>query len=373
MKKKSLTTVISLVMIFAVILVVALTSSIRTNLDEKVSFTTTAYVRDIPADSPIDSEGHVIPNIQDLDFPSDKIDLENAYYSAVCNDGSCLVTTDNGSIFFEPVGKKATVTIEASGPEDITTGFKISHVADRSEGLTLAVDNGEIVLYGEKLFSASVASNNSFSVTLDTLNDSAFDIDLSPIPAKHMTPGDYEISYTITIHPDKSAVSFTTLGIAGAFLLFAVALILMTIRDAKSYDERQQASRGQAAMISFIVSIVCCFAIGIISKCAPDFPLSIYEATIIPTIVGIVTFAMIADINDAFVGYNGGRGKYIILAWLLTILAVLSAVVPNVKSKAGGDLSRSALLFAACFGAFAVEMTIKTIKDRKGAQEDEES
>ena len=347
MKKKSLTTVISLVMIFAVILVVALTSSIRTNLDEKVSFTTTAYVRDIPADSPIDSEGHVIPNIQDLDLPSDKIDLENAYYSAVCNDGSCLVSTDNGSIFFEPVGKKATVTIEASGPEDITTDFKISHVADRSEGLTLAVDNGEIVLYGEKLFSASVASNNSFSVTLDTLNDSAFDIDLSPIPAKHMTPGDY--------------------------LLFAVALILMTIRDAKSYDERQQASRGQAAMISFIVSIVCCFAIGIISKCAPDFPLSIYEATIIPTIVGIVTFAMIADINDAFVGYNGGRGKYIILTWLLTILAVLSAVVPHVKSKAGGDLSRSALLFAACFGAFAVEMTIKTIKDRKGAQEDEES
>ena len=371
MKKQSSTTFISIIMILALVLLVVLVSSVRTNQDQKVSFTSKVYVRDIPANSPIDSEGHVMPSLVDLDLPAEIVDPENEFWHIDCNDGTCVVS-NIASTYFEPVGKKATFTLETSGQENISTVFSITRTGEKNDGLILEMEDGQLVLHGERLFCASVADNNTFSVTLDTLDDSKFYIDLVPSATEHMTPGEYDINYTITIHKDTPAISMTTLGIAGAFLLFAVALILMTIKDSKDYDERQQAKRGQAAMISFIVSIVCCFAIGIISKTASEFPLSIYEATFIPTIVGVITFAMIADINDAFVGYNGSRAKYIFFAWFMTIIAVLSALVPHVKSKQS-DLSRSALLFAACFGAFAVEMTIKTIKDRKGAQEDEES
>ena len=371
MKKKLSTINITVIMISLVIILVGLFSSIRLNKDTVVSYSDSLYVRDIPADAPIDPEGHVIPDIFQLDLPIDNMYGSDEVYKVSCGGGSCLVSIE-GSNYFDPVGKKATITVKASGPDGVMYSLKVTPGFTNTNELYFSMDGGQLVLSGEDLCSATVRNDETFTVTLDNLNDSDFFIELTPVATEYITPGDYSVSYTITIKPDTSFISIQTIAIAGVFLLMAILLILLTVKESKSYDERQLICRGQAAMFSFIVSLVCCFAIGIFSKFAPNFPLSSFESTLIPTFVGLAAFVMLADINDAFVGYNGGRAKCTVLVWILAIVAGLSALAPYVKTGEVNDMTRSAAIFALCFGAVAVEMSIKSIKDRKGALEDEE-
>ena len=371
MKKKLSTINITIIMISLVIILVGLFSSIRMNRDTRLSYSDPLYVRDIPADSPVDYEGHVQPDPSQLDLPADEMADGHGMFKTSCGAGSCLVSYD-GSNYFKPVGNKATITVKASGPEGTTYSLMIIPGMSSAKELYLSENFGQLVLSGERLCSATIRNDETFTFTLDNLNDSDFFIELTPVATEYITPGDYSVSYTITVKPDTSFISIQTIAVAGIFLIIAILLIILTVKESKSYDERQLICRGQAAMFSFIVSLVCCFAIGIFSKFAPSFPLSSFESTLIPTFVGLATFVMFADINDAFVGYNGGRAKCTVLVWIMTIMAGLSALVPYVKTGTVNDLNRSAAIFALCFGAVAVEMSIKSIKDRKGALEDEE-
>ncbi len=372
MKKKLSTINITVIMISLVIILVGLFSSIRVNRDTRLSYSDPLYVRDIPADSPIDYDGHVNPDILQLDLPIEDMYGFDQIYKTSCSGGSCLVSIEGGN-HFKPVGKKATFTVKASGPEGVMFALKITPAFTETQELYFSMENGELIVSGGDLCSATIRNDETFTVTLDNLNDSDFFIELTPVAIDYITPGDYSVSYTITIKPDTSFISIQTIAIAGVFLVLAILLILLIVKESKNYDERQLICRGQAAMFSFIVSLVCCFAIGIFSKFAPNFPLSSFESTLIPTFVGLATFVMLADINDAFVGYNGGRAKCTVLVWIMTIVAGLAALVPYVKTGEVNDMTRSAAIFALCFGAVAVEMSIKSIKDRKGALEDEES
>lgn len=357
MKKKS-SVIVSLVIISAVILTVGIISSFQSPKDQNLSFSIPVMVSD--------KEDALDPY---LDFFPEEVREDPAFKAAdiefydelgrklISTDSLNLCQVDSDLIRFDPVGSKVQVTITASSNNGLATYAVIY------SGQSYKNQSG-----------MNLGSKDSCTLQLNDVDGQEIYLSLTPFTTYYLLPGEYSVDYKVTVHPlDTSSISVSTLLISGAFLLFAAFLIIMSIRDSKEYDERQLANRGQAAMISFIVSIICCFSIAVISKCSPDFPLSAFESTIIPTIAGLTTFAIVCDYNDAFIGYNGKRTLFVFFAWIMTILTLASAFVPFIGTKDIHDLSKPALIVATSFLAFAIEITIKNVKEKRGEALNEES
>lgn len=305
--KSAATIIVSIVMSVAVLTIVGIFSSVHTPKDQELSFA-------------LDPDSEISPN--------DRI------------------------IHFNPVGDEVVLTIKARGPEDI-----ISNVSAYA-GNPLTADVKTAVL----------GNNASAELTLTGAAGKDIYVNLEPAGGKNENTGERFVNYNITLHVGKGYVSGSSVLAAAVIMALGALLIVTANKQKEDFDERQLAARGQAAMNAFLVAVVCCLGIAVMGRFADSFPLTPYEIAILPAIAGSTAFAIIADINDAYVGFNEKRSKVMAVAWILAVFGIVSSFGFSSKDS---TISKSSLACAICFGLYALEMTVKTVLEKKEAADEE--
>ena len=314
MKNKKLATfLISMVMVTAVVLTIGLTTAIHPAEDQNVSF-------NVPVDV---EEGTIVYEEQ--------------------------------SVRFEPLGEDAVVIIDSNGPDGLSTEVHIYP----GNG-----EDGDIV-------SGTVQVGEPFTAEVEGLDGRDMNIVFEPVSDGSLSPASYEVGYELTVSSSEKVFSGAPLVMTIVLLAFAVFMLLTVNMNDGKFDERQLAARGEAAMNSFMVSVLCCVAIGLISKGVSSFPLSVYETTMVVAIVAVTTFAILSDINDAYIGIKERRRKMLILTWVMAFASFIGACMIAVGMGFSYDMARTALIVGVCLVLLAIELTVKTIIEKRGDRDEE--
>lgn len=296
-------------------------------------------------------------------FTSAKSNEQTLQFSnPVTVENNTITSKNPNPIYFEPVGEKCCFTIDISGMDQFISNIKIT---------TGSPEN-------EPVYKTSAVNTTLSTGEINVDNKSIFVVIEPEIKEKTLENEEYLISYTVILKSYNSSgmpdvMSFI---VASLIIIFEAFIIFMVNKNAdKDYDERQLKARGSAAMNALIVTIIVAFGIGAISRTTDNFPLSVYEVGFIVCLTGVLTFLIIADLNDAFIGL---RGKRFPLALVYTIVGVMELLMSGFynlifKVGAGHELSVVTFISGLYFTVLGVEMIVHGIIEKKEAKEDEES
>ena len=269
-------------------------------------------------------------------------------------------------VYFLPVGKECEFTISVTGPKEIVP--KISITLDEPE---------------EKLGTSTAEPIFTTAVTNVTFNTGKLNVDNKKIFINFNYDSlpeldenkEYSVRYTIKLDSANYTL-YNSIMIALAALciiplgISATYLFSLAENNEKAYDERQMRMRGKAAMSTLIAVIFTALGLGLISKIYNGFPLDVYDSMMIVTFVGIATFAITADRNDAYMGIRSKR-KFFAVAFLIIGIIDLVMFFIDVFSSFTG--TASSFVQGICCATIGIEMILKSIKDKKEALADEES
>ena len=272
-----------------------------------------------------------------------------------------IENTVNKSTYFNPVGDKCSFMIGISGPDEFITDVKI---------ITEMPNN-------EPIYKAS-ATNTTLSTGELNVNDKGIFVMITPElkNGASLEYEDYSISYTIILHSEgtsgfRNGMIFV---VAAAILAFAVFVIISVNRSYnKEYDERQIRVRGAAAMNALLVTVISLFGIGFISYTVENFSFTVYECAIMVTMIGVATFSIIADINDAYIGIKGKRFPLAIVFTLVGLMNLLMSGFYKLvfDMGTGSELKVSSFVTGICLFVMGIEMIIKGISEKRQAKAEE--
>ena len=105
------------------------------------------------------------------------------------------------------------------------------------------------------------------------------------------------------------------------------------------------------------------------------FPLSVYDSMMIVAFIGLATFAITADRNDAYMRLKGKRIPFAIPFTIIGLIDIVIFIINlNLMIKgASPENIVSSLVQGICCLAIGIELFTKNIKDKKEAEADEES
>lgn len=145
----------------------------------------------------------------------------------------------------------------------------------------------------------------------------------------------------------------------------AAALISMARSSDRAYDERQIKARGDAGLFAFIVTMILVVTFGFMSYIAEDaFPITFYAGSLVCCLLGLTTFIIAADINDAYLNMSQKRKTN---AWLFLAAGVVMVFLSGFWRAKAEDMERVSVVLTqgACWLAIATEMFIKMSIEKK--------
>ena len=274
-------------------------------------------------------------------------------------------TFDDEPVNFNPVGDKCVIDIVIEGPEEIISevGFYTDHPG--SEPL-FSFDASSITMTTEEL---EVNGKHLYLLSSVRLND-----------AVSVKDGEYQVRYKYTLHGIDSPFSFNGLSLLTTVMIIVFVIYLLialnrTVNSNKEYDERQMRMRGIAGLNAMVTAASILMGFGMFDIITDNSPFTVYQVAMITAMVSVTVFAIVADINDAYVGINKKRTVYVILTGIIALTNLLSWLVNGLLSKAESIFSNLAvvsLCIAICSIALCIEMMIKGIVDRKIARKEAE-
>ena len=135
----------------------------------------------------------------------------------------------------------------------------------------------------------------------------------------------------------------------------------------KEYDERMVKARSDAAFLAFMVTLILIMSVGFMSFTSDGrFPLSLYSSSMVCSMVGIATFIILSDMQDAYLSMTQKRFGCSIAFFFLGIIQIFSS---GFWSDHNPDPDRIATLLGMgiCWLVIGCEMFIKSAIDRKAA------
>ena len=292
-------------------------------------------------------------------------DDQNLYFSDVVTvSGGKIVSQKTEPIHFDPVGKKCEFEISESGPDDILSKINIY----TGDPLTVALS--------EPMYSTTCTNAKIDTGVLDVCDQNIYvEIEPTLVSDAKIEDGEWNISYRFTLHTDDvSKFDFIMpLVITVGLIIFAVyiSFVLNKVNDSE-YDEMQMKMRGKCGMSAFMIMVICLLGFAFMSKGNDRFPFTVYEVGIITAMVGCISFAILCDINDAFVGIKQKRKGFVILFIVLAIVSFLSSGLISLGLGYANDMSKIAIVNAFLFIIFALELIIKSNIEKKNKERDDE-
>ena len=161
-------------------------------------------------------------------------------------------------------------------------------------------------------------------------------------------------------------------------IVFAVIIgfLLAGLNKNKSsqYDERMIKARGDSAMKALVVTNSTILTIGFACTYLP-LNLTIFDASVISVEIGLGTFAILADIQDAYLGMKDKR-KGFALFFGATGLFILYTYISKLYRNPEAENDIYMLVVGISLLALSIEMFIKMLCDKRAAKletEDEKS
>ena len=267
-------------------------------------------------------------------------------------------------VCFLPVGKECEFSFTVSGSDVITPTISIALGSPKAEPIY-----------------TTTASNRSFSTgTLNVDNKEIYIIfDYEPLPELDENK-EYSVRYVIELTSGSYKLYNGLMLAVAALCIIPLGLCItylfgLSENNTKAFDERQARMRGKAAMSTMITVIITALGLGLIDMIYTGFPLSVYESMMILVFIGLATFAITADRNDAYTKMKGKRTPLAIAFIIVGIIDLIVFVSNIVLIVNGGKTENtiSSLVQGICCVAIGGEMIIKNIQDKKEALADEES
>ncbi len=280
--------------------------------------------------------------------------------SVIITDGKIEDTRLN-PVYFNPVGDTCSFKIDIAGPDEFISNIRITTVMPNNDPVYSASATNVTLTTGE----LNVANNGIFLMITPELKGGAV-----------LEDGEYSVSYKVLLHAEDLSTfdNGITIAIAVALLAFGIFIIFSVNRSyEKEYDERQIRVRGMAAMNSFLVVIVCLFAVGLYSFTSEGFPLTLYECAMGLALIGTATFTIISDMNDAYMGIRGKRYPLAIIFLIVGILELLmSGVFGFLFGSIGSfNLGFIYLITGICLTTMGIEMIIKGAAEKRELRAEE--
>ena len=272
-----------------------------------------------------------------------------------------VTVTDSGIEYesdptcFKPISKNVTFEVEIDQPHGMNTEV-IIHIG--------SMDSASIVK--EKIIGSGDAK-----LHVSDAEGKALYVQLNPENTGSLAPASYSLSVKLHSTSDELKLHGRPLIISGFILFFAIYLIVEVNRNEKKFDERQLAARGKAAMNALIVVLLCSITCGLLSISSENFPISMYEAGIGSTIIGVTAFIIMCDINDAFFGLSEKRSKFLVFSWIMGFLALLGAGMTFLGLGYINEITCTGLVVGICFFLVAIELTVKSAYEEKEAAYEE--
>ena len=168
--------------------------------------------------------------------------------------------------------------------------------------------------------------------------------------------------------------SVMVIGIMFGIIVAAVALVLRNRNKVCEYDEMQLKIRAKGYQIGFFAALILMLCLvllwetGLLTVVTPGF--AIYAAMLI----SVTVFAIYCILHDAFLAINGKPNLYIGIFSAIVLLQGATTVRYLMEGEIleDGKLTfgsgAPALMFV-CFLAILVTLIVKTVRNRKEAEE----
>ena len=278
--------------------------------------------------------------------------------------GVTYVKNSKSPVTFLPVGKECEFEITVDGPKEIVPTISISLDSfDAQPIFKKSAENGTFKTGKLSVDNKKIFLNFNYEPLPELDEDKSYSVRYTI----ELNSGNYALYHGIMIA--VAALCIIPLGISISYL-FSLAE-----NNEKAYDERQMRMRGKAAMSTLIVVIITALALGFMSLIYNGFPLSVYDSMMIVAFIGLATFAITADRNDAYMRLKGKRIPFAIPFTIIGLIDIVIFIINlNLMIKgASPENIVSSLVQGICCLAIGIELFTKNIKDKKEAEADEES
>ncbi len=290
-------------------------------------------------------------------------DQKLSFTDTVTVSGGKIVSEETAPVHFDPVGETCSFAISVAGPDGLLSDIRIY----KGDPLT--------AITSDPIYSTTGSNLNTNTGDL-SVNDQNIYIRIKSLLKENagIEDGEWAVAYSFILHTESKSAASMILPFAVAALLTVLAIVLvreLNKTSEKEYDEMQLLQRGKAAINAFIITVVTAMGFAFCAMYTTNFPLTVYETVTIITVTGAVSFGIICDINDAFVGFREKRIKYAVLFWVLSILAIFGSGLIHVGERPRPKYFTTNIIIAVYFAVFALELTINYIVDkRNGGKED---
>ena len=156
-----------------------------------------------------------------------------------------------------------------------------------------------------------------------------------------------------------------------------ICFVAMMLSKAKDYDERQLKARGDAAVFSLLLSLLLIMGCGFLSYVNDGrFPFSLFATSMMCSGIGMAAFIIIADLNDAYLGFKQKRSTFVISLFSLGVIQFTSSGIFSGHMINDPDRLAVLLTMGSCWFAVGFEMLFKMISEKRSLElerDDEES
>ena len=164
------------------------------------------------------------------------------------------------------------------------------------------------------------------------------------------------------------------LGIMVGVMIAAWALTRQARKKNYEYDEMQLKIRAKGYQIGFFTALLLLLALALLSEMKLLTAVTPGFAAFAVLILSVTVFAIYCILHDAFLSVRGKAGNYIGILSIVILLegfvAVRYAVRGSLLEEGKLDLSGGApALMFFCFLAILITLIVKTIRNRKEAEE----
>lgn len=270
--------------------------------------------------------------------------------------------------YFNPIGEKCIYTINISGDPQIISTVKVFTDVTFTDPV-LEFECSNITMTSEEL---DVKDQGMYLVVSRRLNDSM-----------EVKDGEYYVNYSFELEGKggsefNNGLVFITVGVIGAFVTFLLIFLNHSMNSNKDYDERQLRMRGIAGLNAMIIAACILMGFGLVDITIGGIPFSVYQVAMITVIVSITVFTLVSDINDAYFGFKQKRIAFTIISGVVAVIQFVSFLFNGLLSSEGlfENLATVNLVLAVCLAVIFIEMMIKGISEKRAAlreAEDEES